>query len=233
MGFIVYSVFTGIKSSNLNSAIPTDVSAVFTQVPTDTPTLAPTPFDTPAPFNKTLLKDNFTNPSSGWDKAHTSNYTLEYKNGTYHILINDPQNGQIVYLGKNFTDASIQVGIQQTAGADDSHLGVACRVTDTGSLYSFEFSQDGTYGIYKYTNWSSDTLDEGTLDPNTISEGKINQLVGVCDGPTLTLLLNGQPLLQAQDSDYTSGGIGLIALPGTGNAPGFDIQLSQHLVKGP
>jgi len=68
------------------------------------------------------------------------------------------------------------VGIQQTAGADDSHLGVACRVTDTGNLYSFEFSQDGTYGIYKYTNWSSDTLDEGTLDPNTISQGEINHL---------------------------------------------------------
>lgn len=233
VGFIVYSVFSGIKSSNLTSAFPTDVSTVFTQVPTDTPTLAPTPFDTPEPFNKTLLKDNFTNSSSGWDKAHTSNYTLEYKNGNYHILINDPQNGQIVYLGKKYTDASIQVGIQQTAGADDSHLGVACRVTDAGNLYSFEFSQDGTYGIYKYSNWSSDTLDENTLDPNTVSQGKVNQLEGVCDGDTLTMMLNGLPLLQVQDSDYTSGGIGLIALPGTGNAKGVDVLFSQLLVKGP
>jgi hypothetical protein len=112
-------------------------------------------------------------------------------------------------------------------------LGVACRVTDAGNLYSFEISQDGTYGIYKYANWSSDTLDEGTLDPNTISHGKINQLEGVCDGDTLTMVLNGQPLLQVQDSDYTSGGIGLIALPGSGNAKGVDVLFSQLLVQGP
>jgi len=47
------------------------------------------------------------------------------------------------------------------------------------------------------------------------------------------MLLNGQPVLQVQDSDYISGGIGLIALPGTGNATGVDILFSQLLVKGP
>jgi hypothetical protein len=103
------------------------------------------------------------------------------------------------------------VGIEQTTGPDDGKYGVACRVTDTGSLYSFEISRDGSYGIYKYTNWESDGLNEGTLDPNTISQGKINQLEGVCDGENLTLLLNNQPLLQVQDSEYTSGGVGLIA----------------------
>lgn len=184
VGFIMYTVFSTVKSSTVISAIPTEVPVIFTQAPTDTPTLAPTPFDTPVPFNKVLLKDDFTNPSSGWNKARNSNYTLEYKNGNYHILINNPKNGQIVWRTNKYDNASIEVGIQQTAGPDDGHFGVACRVTDTGSLYSFEFSQDGTYGIYKYTDWSSDPLDEGILEPNTINPGKINQLEGVCDGDT-------------------------------------------------
>lgn len=233
VGFIIYSVFSGIKSSNLVSDLPTDVPVVFTQIPTDTPTLAPTPFDTPVPFNKILLKDDFTNPASGWDKARNSNYTLEYKNGNYHILINNPQSGQIVWRINKYDNASIEVGIQQNAGTDDSYLGVACRITDTGSLYSFEFRHDGTYGIYKYDNWSSEPLDEGTLDPNTISQGNINQLEGICDGDTLTMLLNGQSLLQVEDSDYTSGGIGLIALPGTNSEKGVDVLYSHLLVKGP
>jgi DNA-directed RNA polymerase subunit RPC12/RpoP len=233
VGFIIFTVFSGIKSSSLLSAVPTDIPVILTDIPTDTPTLAPTPIDTPIPFSKILLKDDFTNPSSGWDKAHNSNYTLEYKNGTYHILINNPQNGQIVWRTNKYKDESIEVGIQQNGGANDGHFGVACRVTDTGSLYSFEFSQDGTYGIYKYTNWSSDPLDEGTLDPNTIDQGKINHLEGICNGDILTLLINGQLLLQIQDSEYSSGGIGLIALPGTSGGTGVDVQFSHLLVKGP
>jgi hypothetical protein len=232
VGFILFTVFSTIKSSTVISAFPTEIPVIFTQVPTDTPTLAPTPFDTPVPFNQVLLKDDFTNPSSGWNKARNSNYTLEYKNGNYHILINNPKNGQIIWRTNKYDNASIEVGIQQTAGPDDGHFGVACRVTDTGSLYSFEFSQDGTYGIYKYTDWSSDPLDEGTLDPNTIDQGKINQLEGVCNGDTLTMMLNGKPLLQVQDSDYSSGGIDLIALPGSSGDTGVDVLFSHLLVKG-
>ena len=125
------------------------------------------------------------------------------------------------------------MGIQQNAGDDNSRFGIACRVSDAGSLYSFEVSQDGTYGIYKYDNWSSDPLEEGTLDPDTISQGNINQLEGICDGDILTMLINGQPLIQVQDSDYTSGGIGLIALPGTNSEKGVDVLFSHLLVKGP
>jgi DNA-directed RNA polymerase subunit RPC12/RpoP len=231
VGFVLITVFSSIKSSTLIAAVPTEVSVIFTQVPTDTPTPAPTPFDTPVPFKKVLLKDDFTNSSSGWDKERNSKFTLEYKNGSYHVLINDPTNGKIVWKTNKFDNASIEVGIQQTAGPDDAHFGVVCRVTDAGSLYSFEFSQDGTYGIYKYTDWNSESLDEGTLDPNSLSQGKINQLQGVCDRDTLTLVLNGTPLLQVQDSDYSSGGIGLVALPGS--STGVDVLFSHLIVKGP
>ena len=233
VGFILYSVFNGVKSSGLSSAFPTDVPAVFTDAPTDVPTLAPTPFDTPVPFKKILLKDNFTNSSSGWDKMHDSSYTLEYKNGNYHVLINKQDGGQIVYQSNKYTDTSIDVGIQQTAGPDDGKYGVACRATDAGELYSFEVSQDGSYGIYKYTNWNSDALEEGTLDPNTMINGKINHIEGICTGENLTLVINGQPVLQVQDSDYTSGGVGLIARTGGTGDPGIDILFSSLLVKGP
>jgi hypothetical protein len=125
------------------------------------------------------------------------------------------------------------VGIQQTAGPDDENLGIAYRVIDAGSLYSFEISQDGSYGIYKYTDWNADVFDEGILDPNTISQGEINRLEGVCADDTPTLLLNDQPLLQVQESENTSGGVGLIARTGDSGKAGIDLLFSTLLVKGP
>ena len=58
-------------------------------------------------------------------------------------------------------------------------------------------------------------------------------MVGVCDGDTLTILMNGHPLSQVNDSDYTSGGIGLIAKTGDSGDPGIDVLFSNLLVKGP
>lgn len=229
VGFILYTVFSNVNSSVQTVAFPTDVSSVFTQVPAFTPT----PINTPAPFTKVLLKDDFTDPSSGWDKMHDSSYTLEYTSGKYHVLINKQDGGQISWPGGNYSDTSAEVDAQQTAGPNDGQFGVACRITDAGGLYSFEFSQDGSYGIYKYTNWNSDQLEEGTLSPNTISQNKINHLEGVCNGDTLTLLLNGQPLLQVQDSQYTSGGTGLVVRTGGSGQAGIDVLFSNFVVKGP
>jgi len=215
------------------SAFPTEIVAVLTQEPTDVPTLTPTPLSTPIPFTKVVLKDNFTNPSSGWDKMHNANYTLEYKNGNYHVLINEKDKGQIVWIGSKYKDESIEVDVQQTSGPSDGRIGVACRTVDAGSLYSFEFSQDGSYGIYKYTNWNSDQLEGGTLDPNTLNQGSINHIEGICNGQDLTMLINGVVVSQVQDSDYTSGGVGLVVRTGDSGDPGIDTLLTHFLVKSP
>jgi len=45
--------------------------------------------------------------------------------------------------------------------------------------------------------------------------------------------MNGHPLSQVNDSDYTSGGIGLIAKTGDSGDPGIDVLFSNLLVKGP
>lgn len=236
VGGVLFFVFSSVNKSIASAIIPTD--AIQTEAPTfvpDTavPTAVPTALDTPVPYSKVLLKDNFSNPSSGWDKIQNSDYTLEYKNGKYHALINKQNGGQILWIGSKYTDMSIEVDIQQTAGPNDGEIGVACRPTDSGGFYSFEFNQNGDYGIYKYTGWNPTPLAEGTLDPNTISTAAATHVEGVCNGSSLTLLLNGQELLQVQDSDYTKGGLGLIVTTGSSGDPGIDTLFSNFLAKGP
>ncbi|HVN16277.1 MAG TPA: hypothetical protein VMT73_11095 [Anaerolineales bacterium] len=238
VGVVLYFVFSGVnKSIPAIAAIPTDSfpTVAPTAVP-DTavpPTAIPTPFDTPTPYTKVLLKDNFTNTSSGWDKTKNSDYTLEYLKGKYHVLINKENGGQVLWIGDSYTDMSIEVDALQTAGPNDGDMGVACRPNDSGGFYSFEFTQDGHYGIYKYTDWNPEPLAEGVLDPNTISTTTPTHIEGVCDGSTLSLILNGQALLQVQDSDYTKGGLGLIVTTGNTGQPGVDVLFSTFLAKGP
>ena len=247
VGAVLWSVNSAFKQGNqiestamapfvqmATQAFPTE-APTYTPAPTPTtePTTVPTPINTPVAFKKVLFKDTFTNPSSGWSISHDSNYTMEYKNGKYHVLVNKQDGGQIVWLSKTYTDSSTEVDVQQTAGPGEGQIGLACRASDAGSLYSFEFSQNGSYGIYKYTDWNSDALAEGTLDPNTIEAGSVIHLEGICDGQTLTLALNGTPLLQAQDSDYTRGSNGLIIRTAGNGDPGIDVLFSNYIVKGP
>jgi hypothetical protein len=112
-------------------------------------------------------------------------------------------------------------------------MGVTCRDDDNGNFYSFEFSQDGTYGIYKYSNASGDALDENNLDPNTVNQNDVNHIEGVCSGDTLTLLLNGQVLSQVVDSDYPKGIVGMTVRTGSSGDPGVDVLISDFVVKGP
>ncbi|HUI88194.1 MAG TPA: hypothetical protein VLX61_05670 [Anaerolineales bacterium] len=205
-----------------------------TSAPTDTP--VPTPsIPTPAPFTNTLFSDDFSSPSSGWPRSHSSKYTLEYKNNQYHVLINQKDLGEEVNSSgeRNYSDISVEADAELTAGPNDGLMGVTCRDDNNGDFYSFEFSQDGTYGIYKYSNGNADSLDEETLDPNTVHQNEVNHIEGVCGGETLTLILNGRVLLQEQDSDYTKGTAGLIVRTGSSGDPGEDVLFSNFAVKGP
>ena len=237
VGGILFYVFSNVNST-LNQANQTasTVSAPINEVSTATP--APTPTEaipTPVPFTKVLFKDDFSSPSSGLPRDRNSKYTLEYKDGKYHVLVNEQGKGQEVPMETrgNYTDVSVEADIQQTAGPSDGLMGVTCRDDNNGSFYSFEFSQNGTYGIYKYSNGSADSLDEETMDPNTVNQKDVNHIEGICSGDTLTLLLNGQVLSQVQDSDYPKGAVGLTVRTGSSGDPGVDVLFSNFVVKGP
>ncbi len=74
---------------------------------------------------------------------------------------------------------SVEADVQQTAGPNDGLIGVVCRANDDGSVYAFEFDQNGDYGIYKSdANGNMKALDEGTMDPNTVNQNDVNHIEG-------------------------------------------------------
>ena len=244
-GIIIFFVIRGIHILPMEPtfATPTLIiaptAAPATEFPTPTPPATPTaeptptPFPTPIPFANVLFRDDFSKISSGWDQVHETDYTLEYKDGAYHVVVGAQDGGESVWIGDNYTNLSVEVEANQTAGPDDAFVGVSCRVKQGVGGYGFEFSQNGTYGIYKYTQGSPSALGENSLDPNTVNANGTNAIEGVCAGSTLTLILNGEALMQVDDPTYTSGGAGVIVRTGYSGEAGIDVLFNQFVVKGP
>jgi LSD1 subclass zinc finger protein len=241
VGATLFFVFRNVNATIKNALVlPTSTMVPLptpfpTATPFPTPTMAPTDtlFPTPVPFAVVLFKDNFTSTSTGWDQEHDADYTLEYKNGSYHFVVNAKDGGQVVWHAANYTNVSVEVDATQNAGPGDGMMGVTCRYADGVGGYIFEFAKNGTYGIYIYEQGSLDSLDESTLDPNTINPTGPNHIEAVCNGSTLTLLLNGVALMQVDDTTYASGGAGLAVTTGNSGAPGIDVNFNQFVVKGP
>ncbi|HUH98069.1 MAG TPA: hypothetical protein VLZ89_11960 [Anaerolineales bacterium] len=239
VGGILFYVFSNVNSGIKQQTDQTvgTAPAPANQVPTlavPASAVATEAIPTPSPFSNVILQDDFTDPSSGWSRVKNQDYVLEYKDGHYHILVSQPSDGHAVWVGSSYTNISVEADAQETAGPDDGTIGVACRATKSGGMYSFEFDQNGDYGIYKYdSDGNSDALTEGTLNPNTVTQNDVNHVEGVCDGDTLTLLLNDQVLAQVQDSTYTKGGVGMIVTSGASGNGGMDVLFGDFLVKGP
>jgi LSD1 subclass zinc finger protein len=241
VGGILFAVFGNVGSALKSiQVLPTSTAVTLrTPYPTDTPRPTPTEeptatsIPTPIPFTNVLFQDDFSDPNSGWDVVHETDYILEYQNGAFHAYIGAQNGGQSFWVKDGFTDMSVQVQATQTNGPEDALVGVSCRYTQGAGGYSFEFSRDGTYGIYVYDQGSATALDENYSDPNTVNADGSNLIEGICEGTTLTLLLNGVPLMQVSDGTYSSGGAGLIVRTGYSGEAGIDELFNQFVVMGP
>ncbi len=174
--------------------------------------------------NNVLFQDDFSNPSSGWDRHHDDTVSLDYENGLYHIVVNLPNYDAWSNPGLNFTDVRIEVDAGKVAGPDDNDFGVICRYNPAGpDFYAFLISSDGYYGILKHQSGKQTLLHGPKMDisPAIATGVAENHITAICAGPTLTLIVNGVQLATVQDNDFASGDIGLIA--GTFEEPGTSI----------
>ena len=91
-------------------------------------------------------------------------------------------------------------------------------------------SSDGYYGIIKILDGSYHLLNDHTLQYSEAIKqgGETNQIQALCSGSELTLKVNGEELASVQDSDISSGGVGLIS--GSYDTPGVDILFDNFVV---
>ena len=185
--------------------------------------------------DEVLFQDDFSDPSSGWDRVSAQDGITDYDDGTYRILVNttNTDTWSNPDLDFDFTDTSIFVDATAGGGDEDNDFGLICRYQDDENFYFFVISSDGYYGIGKVSDNKQQLVGmESMLPSEAIRQGMLtNQLQADCIGSTLRLYVNGVLLAETEDTDFTSGNVGLMA--GSFATPGTDIHFDNFVVRKP
>jgi hypothetical protein len=177
------------------------------------------------------FQDDFSNPASGWVRSKDENIgNLDYLMGGYQISIN--QSNTILWSGPglDFTDVQIEVDVSKIDGPDHDDFGVVCRASDKTNFYLLGISSDGYYGIGKVRNGILQLIGMKDMPPsdNIIQGQRTNHLRADCIGELLSLYVNGIHLVTVQDSQFTSGDVGVFA--GTFDDPGTSVRFHKFSV---
>lgn len=180
-----------------------------------------------------LYRDDFSDPSSGWDRVDTADGVTAYQDGRYRILVNTANTDVWANPGLEFGDAIIEVEATKAGGPDDNDFGVICRYRDVDNFYFFLVSSDGYYGIGRVVAGEQTLIGDDQLYPDeSIRQGEAtNHIRADCIGSSLTLHVNGVELAEVQDDTLASGDVGLLA--GTFDQPGTEILFDDFVVRKP
>ena len=183
-----------------------------------------------------LFQDDFSNTSSGWDRATNDSYYTDYENGGYRINVIEATYYAFANPYQSFqNDVSIEVDATKIGGPDDNAFGVICRYQDVENYYYFYISSDGYVGI-GIDNAGTKTI-ISSPDGNLTSDSSINQgaasnhLRADCIENSLTLFVNGTQVASATDSTFSGGDVGLVAR--TYSVGGADLMFDNFFVNKP
>ena len=190
---------------------------------------------TPTPIPQsgdTLFYDDFTNPTTGWDRFSSAEGTMDYDGSGYRFLVNALQANFWSTPGKSFKDVRLEVDVAKLSGPDENRIGMLCRFVEN-NYYFFMVSSDGYYTIGKYIGGNAIQIGQSEMQYNeSIHTGlAVNHLRADCKGSTLIFFVNGTPVAKAEDTDLTEGDVGLLA--GTFAQPGVDVIFDNFVVLQP
>jgi hypothetical protein len=195
------------------------------------PLISPQVAKTSVEAGAVLFVDDFNDPPSGWGIWNRDGGSVDYLDGGLRFQVEDTYFDFWSVAGKKFGDVQIDVEVLKRGGPDDNNFGIICRYQDEDNFYMLVASSDGYYGIAKLKNGQYSMIGSEQLQySDAILPGQaVNHLRGVCVGDALRLYANGVKLMEAQDGDFSSGDVGLVA--GAYQESGVDLLFDQFVVK--
>ena len=180
-----------------------------------------------------LFSDDFSDQLNGWGVWDREGGSVAYHQGGLRILVKETQFDFWSVAGRRFEDVQVEVDAARIGGPDDNDFGLICRYVDKDNFYLLVVSSDGYYGIAKVKQGQYSMIGSEQLQySGAIAGGQaVNRLSAVCVGSTLTLYANGIKLMEAEDSDFTAGDVGVLA--GAYNTTGVEILFDNFMVKKP
>ena len=166
------------------------------------------------PNGREVLIDDFESNLLGWDLYLGAGGMSGFEDSQFKISVKEPfaeiwANPDSQYTVPN--DVIIEVQAHSIA-SNDNYFGIICRYQDQGNFYFLVISTDGYYGIGKVKDSQRSLVNRLEMPPSdAIQNIPLNRLRAECTGNRLALFANGILLDEQTDSDFDSGGVGLIA----------------------
>lgn len=156
-----------------------------------------------------VFEDDFSDGST-WITDSDTDWSLYYSNDRYFFAVNPPNFSSSSALTDPYENIVINVEVNIEQAGHDGDIGVLCRYIDTNNYYALEVSEDGYYSIWKRVNGEVTYLVEWTLSDLVPTDSSPFILNAACDGAQLSVGINAELLATVTDSDFSSGGVGLI-----------------------
>ena len=177
-----------------------------------------------------LLQDDFVTVQR-FLQTDEANFTMAYQEQGYRIT-NDFINSYLTsVLPISYTDAGVFVDAHRVAGPETGYLGTVCRWQDIHNFYGLVIGHGGFMGIARVQDgsltWLAQAQEPDMIGPDT----EVNRVGGTCWGDVLTLIVNGEAMLEARDTAFASGFAGLVT--GTRTTPGLQVHFDNYAVVRP
>jgi hypothetical protein len=167
-----------------------------------------------------ILRDDFSNNSSGWDESEGGSYerwARDYSGLQYRLYMKPPAGGSAnkplpsLRPGKVVGNGIVEVDavLQSNDPGTDAYWGVICRAQDTSNYYVFRIGVDRRAYIWRKVNDSYRILDVEPASEAITSGMETNHLRADCIGSKLTFYVNDQKVVEVEDETFRSGLVGV------------------------
>jgi hypothetical protein len=180
-----------------------------------------------------LFQDDFSRSSTGWQTYDEPEYRAAYFDGALRLNVASPY--RLAWSTPHFElgDVRLEVDTLALSGPADNVFGLICRFRDPGNYTFFLISSDGYSGIGMVQDGQRSLLSGVAMLPSDfILQGlSANHLRADCDGPRLSLYINGALANEVRAEAVTTGDVGVIV--GTYASPGVEIQFDNFTIGNP
>jgi hypothetical protein len=158
---------------------------------------------TASPREEVLLRDDFSDPTSGWGERRTKRLMAQYVDGVYRVSLRQPDLSWRRFLsGTPVQGVSVEADVLPVGGV----AGILCTVSHaSGDSYEFLVrARTDSYEIVKTTNWNHHQAIADGYN-RAIFKSATNHIRGECIAGTsgepanLTMWVNGSQVADIDD----------------------------------